>query len=334
MRADAPAQERHPAGEAATRDRVGAGGGTAPAPRGQQHHPGCGRPHQRHLPVPAARGLAAHHQRARRRPGGQRAAPARRGEAGEPRSEGVRPGDRRPRRTGPATGAARGRVRRGAEALGRPAQADRRVHRPRGRDRGRSGGAWRGHRAQLPEAPAIPARAASHGRPPHRFRGADDAGAEQPGREGAGHQRNGRAARPVRGRRDACRHEPRRLRGAGAERLPRDPTADQGPPRAVPAAAAARRRPRGAVHELRRLGRRRGAHAADLLLHERRERRGRGRPLRPLRPQPQRLRPGRHGRTGGCESDFDSSTTAAEAAHVHDPEVILDYLLGPEEEGR
>jgi phospholipid/cholesterol/gamma-HCH transport system substrate-binding protein len=38
--------------------------------------------------------------------------------------------------------------------------------------------------------------------------------------------------------------------------------------------------------------------------------------------------------TGGCESDFDSSATAAEAAHVRDPETILNYLLGPEEEGR
>ena len=38
---------------------------------------------------------------------------------------------------------------------------------------------------------------------------------------------------------------------------------------------------------------------------------------------------------GGCESDFESSSiTAAEAAYVRDPEVILDYLLGPEEEAR
>ncbi len=44
----------------------------------------------------------------------------------------------------------------------------------------------------------------------------------------------------------------------------------------------------------------------------------------------------RNGRpTGGCESDFAAaSSTAAEAAHVHDPEVILDYFLGPEEEAR
>ena len=285
--------------------------------------------------LPAARGLAAHHQRARRRPRGQRAAPARRREAGEPRAEGVRPGDRHPRRPGPAPGAARGGVRRGAEALGRPAQGDRGVHRPRGRDRGRSGGAWRGHRAQLPEAPAVPARAAAHGRPPRRVRGADDAGAEQPGREGAGHQRDGRAARPVRGRRHACRHEPRRLRGAGAERLPRDPPADQRPPRAVPAAAAALRRPRGPVHELRRLGRRRGAHAADLLLHERRERRGRGRPLRALRAQPQRLRPRRQRRWAAASpTSTRPPALRPSAAHVRDPEVILDYLLGPEEADR
>jgi ABC-type transporter Mla subunit MlaD len=39
--------------------------------------------------------------------------------------------------------------------------------------------------------------------------------------------------------------------------------------------------------------------------------------------------------TGGCESDFESaSITPAEAAHVRDPEVIMDYLLGPEEAGR
>ena len=37
---------------------------------------------------------------------------------------------------------------------------------------------------------------------------------------------------------------------------------------------------------------------------------------------------------GGCESDFDSSASAAEAAHVRDPDTILNYLLGPEEEGR
>jgi hypothetical protein len=38
--------------------------------------------------------------------------------------------------------------------------------------------------------------------------------------------------------------------------------------------------------------------------------------------------------TGGCESDFDSSASAAEAAHVRDADTILDYLLGPEEERR